>query len=1219
MYRDLDRKTCTIQRKEGSPMNAIKKFFLTIFFIVVFIISPNAYAKEYHSFVDEMVDDPRVFEEDPADEFLAEKREINRLVIEENFEAAFSKINKLEKKVEERYGQKYIQLAAWDISYAINRVHIIRLKKRDLTYNNSNLSKDALEKLKQRLNDEATFKKSEAAIKDMIKNLQYPTELIFSTYRENYIVCKDILGESDPRTLKEMLKLIPYYSLLGDSKTALDMEKDAFPKIKKVFGEKSDEMAFLLKIMAKDYKVLGKYKESEESLLKAIAINKKLHGEENSPELLSNIVELIRLKKATPDSDAALFEAMEKAAKDLPEDDLYISGYFFLKKLSEIPNRSFTLDNFDAYSKEWSNELNKISELIVNLDPVYRIDVFENSVLVYCDFGGKAKLQSLGMSIVSDLMTYNLLKLITWKYHPKVLMAYCNITDNYLTLNQTEDALLLAEKIYATSRKIYGDEHPCTIRAIQSLSNVYRKKGTIWNVEALEWDLKAYELSKKVFSKTSAGEPLEKLTILENIARDYIGLMQNLDARKYYEKLYETMKSDKAYNFKGEKIYPYTESRIYKFAEIRKNLAQIYNLNGEYEKTIALYDFMKKPNEEIYSIPKLRIEGELLAQTMYVLSRAFAGLGRNAIASEFYFSTIEEYEQSRATSILLSTDEDKKNWFIDIVPYYKNATSFLINQKNFADSFVIGELCKSRVLVEQYQEALISSKSGLSKEEIADLNQRQKELSWYNDKIKDALKNGNYNLAFDLRMLYAQLMSEYWTQKLQIGKNNTNYLSKQMNIFKQGIADMFLSKTMEEYIPQNYCYISFTVLSKYSNKILAFVVNEEGNIKGVNISIDDNFFKKCKLYRDLLAYHTIENMRRDNKYLWRLPDGSYKITLNRQSPAPNAVNIKNSKDLDDIRQELSAQLGNILLAPLSNNISSKTNWIISPDGELNNIPFETLQFNGKMAIESADICYVPSFAVLELMKEMGEKNSKLPDRKEIFAMGNSVYSDLSESELRKIQTEFFKDIKRSPSNSYIDLTKMKWANLTKTGEELKNVSALFPANSQEIVTGIDASERNLKQRDKDGQLAQYKYILFAAHGFFLQEKPELSSIVLSQGLGDKHYDGYVTISEWFGYNLNSDLVYLSACESGLGDYQSGEGIVGLPYALTVAGNKDTVMSLWKIDDEAAAEFASLFFSKLKDGKTEVQALNETKREFLSSPNPKFKNPSSWAAFLLYGI
>ena len=166
---------------------------------------------------------------------------------------------------------------------------------------------------------------------------------------------------------------------------------------------------------------------------------------------------------------------------------------------------------------------------------------------------------------------------------------------------------------------------------------------------------------------------------------------------------------------------------------------------------------------------------------------------------------------------------------------------------------------------------------------------------------------------------------------------------------------------------------------------------------------------------------------------------------------------------------------------------------------------------------------------------------------------------------------------------------------------------------------INANEKNLKSLNADGELANYKYMLFATHGLFIPEYPALSSIVLSQGLNDADNDGYVTVSEWMNYELRSDLIYLSACESGLGDYQVGEGIVGIPYALTVAGNKDTVMSLWKVNDEATAEFSAAFFKKLSAGQSEVKALNETKREFLSNANQQFRSPSIWAAFLLYGI
>ena len=61
------------------------------------------------------------------------------------------------------------------------------------------------------------------------------------------------------------------------------------------------------------------------------------------------------------------------------------------------------------------------------------------------------------------------------------------------------------------------------------------------------------------------------------------------------------------------------------------------------------------------------------------------------------------------------------------------------------------------------------------------------------------------------------------------------------------------------------------------------------------------------------------------------------------------------------------------------------------------------------------------------------------------------------------------------------------------------------------------------------------------------------------------------------------------------------------------------MSLWKVDDEATAEFTSSFFEKLKNGKSEVIALSETKREFMNHANEKYRSPSVWAAFVLYGI
>jgi CHAT domain-containing protein len=111
-------------------------------------------------------------------------------------------------------------------------------------------------------------------------------------------------------------------------------------------------------------------------------------------------------------------------------------------------------------------------------------------------------------------------------------------------------------------------------------------------------------------------------------------------------------------------------------------------------------------------------------------------------------------------------------------------------------------------------------------------------------------------------------------------------------------------------------------------------------------------------------------------------------------------------------------------------------------------------------------------------------------------------------------------------------------------------------------------------------------------------------------------DGYVTAGEWPGYDLRSDLVVLSACDTGLGKVVQGEGVMGLSYALYVAGNRNTLLSLWPVVDESTAEFMTAFFTKLKTGMAQSEALNRTKREFIAGS--RFARPVFWAPFVLYG-
>ncbi len=94
---------------------------------------------------------------------------------------------------------------------------------------------------------------------------------------------------------------------------------------------------------------------------------------------------------------------------------------------------------------------------------------------------------------------------------------------------------------------------------------------------------------------------------------------------------------------------------------------------------------------------------------------------------------------------------------------------------------------------------------------------------------------------------------------------------------------------------------------------------------------------------------------------------------------------------------------------------------------------------------------------------------------------------------------------------------------------------------------------------------------------------------------------------------NTDLVVLSACETGLGEI-SGEGVFGLQRGFKKAGVKSLLMSLWKVDDEATSYLMSEFYIQLLSGKTKYEALELAKNAVRS--HDKWKDPHYWAAFIL---
>ncbi len=182
---------------------------------------------------------------------------------------------------------------------------------------------------------------------------------------------------------------------------------------------------------------------------------------------------------------------------------------------------------------------------------------------------------------------------------------------------------------------------------------------------------------------------------------------------------------------------------------------------------------------------------------------------------------------------------------------------------------------------------------------------------------------------------------------------------------------------------------------------------------------------------------------------------------------------------------------------------------------------------------------------------------------------------------------------------------------------------------------MEATEAKLKS------MSGPALVHIATHGYFLQDagsgavgvdvenaknNPLLRSGILLAGASktikgeampnlESNDNGVLTAYEAMNLNLNgTDMIALSACETGLGDVRAGEGVYGLQRAFIVAGAKSLVMSLWKVDDAATQALMTNFYTNLSKGGSKSKAFKQAQLQLMT----KYKEPYYWGAFVMIG-
>ena len=185
-------------------------------------------------------------------------------------------------------------------------------------------------------------------------------------------------------------------------------------------------------------------------------------------------------------------------------------------------------------------------------------------------------------------------------------------------------------------------------------------------------------------------------------------------------------------------------------------------------------------------------------------------------------------------------------------------------------------------------------------------------------------------------------------------------------------------------------------------------------------------------------------------------------------------------------------------------------------------------------------------------------------------------------------------------------------DLPGTESEVNAIANLFTGNSTSIAKFSDASEDLVKS----GALSKFNYLHFATHGIVNETDPELSRIYLQNGKKD---DGNLFAGEIYNLRLNADLTVLSACQTGLGKFSKGEGVIGLSRALVYAGSKNIIVSFWSVADESTSQLMTDFYTIMLKNKNQNfrETLQQAKLKMINGG--KYSAPYYWAPFVLIGF
>ncbi len=993
----------------------------------------------------------------------------------------------------------------------------------------------------------------------------------------------------------------------------------------KVTGKEHPDYAQGLNNLANLYMETAQFDKAEQAILEVTKIREKVLGKQN-PEYAQALNNLASLYEKTGRFDES--EQLYLETKALQEKNIGKQHPHYARTLNNLAFLYREMGQFDK-SEPLYIESKEIREKVLGkVHPEYAQSL-ENLAILYGDLGLFEKTEKL------YLESKEIRKNVLGKQHPQ----YAQSLNNLAILYQEMDKYEKAEPLYLEAKEIlekaFGKEHPNYAAILNNLANFYKDIGQYEKAKALH--LESIAIKEKLGGKQDKNYAMS----LENLANLYMAMKQNETAEALYiesieikEKIlgvehpgYASAINNLGIIYLNMDIYEKAESLFIKsliiqekvlgkqhpvYANTLSFLATLYLKTGKYDKAEPLYIESKEILEKVFG--KKHLEYGNVLEDLSVLFEAQNRFGE----SDPLITELFQLNQGRLSkSVSFLSEHELTSFILKVNQTGNQLSSFLLAR--YANAVMGGMLPETIYNDALFQKGfLLTAASRLNVLSTSSLEA---------EALTSQLKGYRRRLADE----YANPIAE---------QKGISELEEKANVVEKELA-----RTVSGYAEANR-QVSW-------QEVRAGLKQDETAIEIVHFQVNFPNSTDSTMYAALVLRHGAEQP--DFIPLFEAKQLEDLLHTSGEKKADYANTLYSLKDrgVNPVGKP-EKTIYELLWKPLEKKLSDTKTIYFSPSGLLHHLNLAAIPIGIDSVLgdryQLVELGSTRSLAVGTKAGQLVVPNQVKSSTNDAVLFGGIQYdTDITALANANASIDSVSIASRGElnfSNTDSTLRVGTWGSLPFTDREVGNLERILKTAGMPTQTrrGYSASEEAFKTIGTGGKPSP-RILHIATHGFFfpdpktvgsgqsaigrepvfkISEHPMIRSGLLLAGanhawktgkpLKPGMEDGILTAYEISQMNLsNTELVVLSACETGLGDIQGNEGVYGLQRAFKIAGAKYLIMSLWQVPDKQTSLLMTTFYKKWLEAKMTIpEAFRAAQKELRDAG----LDPYQWAGFVL---